>query len=476
MKGPYRAALSAGIGAGPASGPLLLRPARQPRLVRRADGLPAACSRSGVRSAAGAPSRPAATSPSSCRSGGGWSASTPSSGTYIDGPQVRVLPRAPVRAARPGDGVIVCAPTPTWVHTGEGDPDAFNSLHFFEHDVVRRPHRRRPGRSTGRDGAAVDHRRPPPLRPLRRGRSPGPAAGAARQLVTCGLGGAYLLETHRLPDPARTAPPRLPDGPAATRPRALRLRARWPDVRAVAAATRAGLLGGPPRGLAVPQPGPVAAAAASYRRWRTAPGLRILGRAAGRNPVAAAHASPRRRRSTSPGRPRSGSWSRLLVARPLPVLRGRAAAPRRRRRCSRSARSSSSRSRHCRGGRAAAGRTAGRTGWCSGVALLAPCSSPGSSRAYALALSILAGAQPTVAQGWQLSAQAIEDYKGFLRIRVDADGRLTLYPVVVDTVCQDWDVEAVVAPRPRPPAPTRGRSRDGTAPVELRAAPVVVGR
>jgi hypothetical protein len=42
---------------------------------------------------------------------------------------------------------------------------------------------------------------------------------------------------------------------------------------------------------------------------------------------------------------------------------------------------------------------------------------------------------------WAMSGQAIEDHKGFLRIRIAADGNLTVYPVAVDRICRDWDLE-----------------------------------
>jgi hypothetical protein len=40
-----------------------------------------------------------------------------------------------------------------------------------------------------------------------------------------------------------------------------------------------------------------------------------------------------------------------------------------------------------------------------------------------------------------MSGQAIEDHKGFLRIRVHGDGRLTVHPVAIDRICRDWTLE-----------------------------------
>ncbi len=41
---------------------------------------------------------------------------------------------------------------------------------------------------------------------------------------------------------------------------------------------------------------------------------------------------------------------------------------------------------------------------------------------------------------WQLSGQAIEDNKGFLRLRISTDGTLTVFPLVVDKVNRDWQI------------------------------------
>jgi hypothetical protein len=41
---------------------------------------------------------------------------------------------------------------------------------------------------------------------------------------------------------------------------------------------------------------------------------------------------------------------------------------------------------------------------------------------------------------WQMSGQAIEDHKGFLRLHVTRD-EVTVYPLIIDTVCRDWALE-----------------------------------
>jgi hypothetical protein len=75
-----------------------------------------------------------------------------------------------------------------------------------------------------------------------------------------------------------------------------------------------------------------------------------------------------------------------------------------------------------------------------GLAVLVTVPVTGLVGSYVFAGYVALSRLPTV-QGWQLSAQALEDVKGFVRLRLDPDGRLTLYPIVVDTVCHDWSLD-----------------------------------
>jgi hypothetical protein len=72
---------------------------------------------------------------------------------------------------------------------------------------------------------------------------------------------------------------------------------------------------------------------------------------------------------------------------------------------------------------------------------------------------------------WQASAQALEDHKGFLRLRVDARGRVTVYPVVIDRVTHDWDLAPARAAGGVRPVPSGGPPR-----VRLAEPPIVVTR
>jgi hypothetical protein len=71
---------------------------------------------------------------------------------------------------------------------------------------------------------------------------------------------------------------------------------------------------------------------------------------------------------------------------------------------------------------------------------------------------------------WAMSGQAIEDHKGFLRIRIAADGTLTVYPVAVDRICRDWTLGTASDGGLRPvPA-------DGLPPLRLFEPPVTIAR
>lgn len=70
--------------------------------------------------------------------------------------------------------------------------------------------------------------------------------------------------------------------------------------------------------------------------------------------------------------------------------------------------------------------------------------------------------------GWQMSGQAVEDCKGFIRMRLAPDGTLTLYPMVVDEVCHDWELE------PNPILGMRPVPATGLPVPRLLEAPVVI--
>jgi hypothetical protein len=58
-------------------------------------------------------------------------------GTEIDDPQRLFFEQHLSARLSRGDSVIVCSAAPTWVCAQQRDPDAFNTLHWFDRHVVR---------------------------------------------------------------------------------------------------------------------------------------------------------------------------------------------------------------------------------------------------------------------------------------------------------------------------------------------------
>jgi hypothetical protein len=397
-------------------------------------------------------------------------------GTEIDDPQLDYFRQQLTEHLQPGDGVILCCASPAWVHTPY-DAAAFDSLHYFERTIVRQ--RLDPVTGDFVDtGARVrlwltgDHHHYARYEEEGAGVKP----GAARQLVTCGLGGAYLAFTHRLPEHVELPPP------ASTvarpgEPTPYRLAARYPDAPTSRRLVR-GLFAGPPRGLPFRNPG----------FWRLAGGVHaalfvilssLLGLAADLPPTQALRQSSlgdagrlgfqlgiwlciglvlwsllplrhlRRPRGLSP-------VAVLLVIQLALAIAGLAAT-------------------------VWLIRAITLPGWFPGgrslpdfvlfgVALVLSGVVVGLAGSYGAAAAIVLGNDLRVAD-WQASAQAIEEHKGFLRLRVDAAGLLTVYPVVFDQVCHDWDLAPARAAGGVRPVPA------GDPPVaRLAEAPIVVAR
>ncbi|HKT02956.1 MAG TPA: metallophosphoesterase [Rugosimonospora sp.] len=99
---------------------------------------------------------------------------------YIDDPQMHYFLEVK-RRLRDGDRVILCLPSPGWVHALE-DPGAYDTIDYFIRTVLDVP------------GVSV--------KVLLSGDMHHYAhyAGADRHLITCGGGGAYLYPTHVLPE------------------------------------------------------------------------------------------------------------------------------------------------------------------------------------------------------------------------------------------------------------------------------------
>ncbi|WP_035306374.1 metallophosphoesterase [Actinokineospora inagensis] len=112
---------------------------------------------------------------------------------YVDAPQLAYFREATKDMAE-GDGVILCTPSPEWVRAGSGgDTRGYDTIEFFDREIVRAKGAQirlmlsgdthHYARFTERDSTNP------------------------RQRITCGIGGAYLAATHKLPDSLRLPPP-----------------------------------------------------------------------------------------------------------------------------------------------------------------------------------------------------------------------------------------------------------------------------
>ncbi|MFB9442529.1 popeye domain-containing protein [Dactylosporangium vinaceum] len=109
-------------------------------------------------------------------------------GAYIDDPQLRYFRSVAARLG-PGDKVIICPPSPSWVEATD-DRKAYDSLDYFIRTII------------DPTGASVPLMISGDLHHYARYSRPG------RELITSGGGGAYLYPTHELPDQIAVPPVR----------------------------------------------------------------------------------------------------------------------------------------------------------------------------------------------------------------------------------------------------------------------------
>ncbi|MFE5210451.1 hypothetical protein [Streptomyces sp. NPDC056600] len=402
----------------------------------------------------------------------------------FDEPQLRFFETHLSARLGPGDGVIVCSAVPAWVKCVEGDADAFDALHWFDRNVVRTRLTDRESGARTPTGASVrlwltgdrhhyaryaEHLETDP--PGTGGAPPDPRR---RQMVTCGLGGAYLTATHRLPERLALPPPEArlqeKDDPVdfhlthrthpprgESRRLARRIAQPWKRFWVTRRNPGFGLLTGGLHivlfllaallfGLSLGT-GPVDAVRAGG--WADV--LRFAGAFAG---VAAAltavpwlvHLARRRRkgglRVPAPARPpRPASAVLLQAGVALLALVAAVSLP----------------------------FPAGWPGWTVLLLCLLLAGAVGAfAGSEAFALWLLSARHGTVCE-WQMSGQGVEDGKGFLRIRIAPDGTLTVHPLVLDGVCRDWEVTEDPAGGGRP-VPARLPS------VSLIEEPIVIAR
>lgn len=427
--------------------------------------------------------------------GGWWLAGLDSQlGSEIDDPQLDFFRTQLTERLKPGDGVILCCASPAWTGTPH-DARAFDSFHYFERTVVTELTDRVTGRSrptgahvrlwlTGDQHHYARYEETPeppfPGVPENVDRSTGSdwPVGSARQMITNGLGGAYLASTHHLPTEL-ILPPAGSTERHHGEPTGYRLAARWPSEAESRRLVR-GLLALNSRGLPFRNPG-----FWQLTSWVHAmlflTLISLLGVIRQQGPIDAIRASDLPQVWQLGGQ--LALWWAVALAISMIVL--------------------SYRARRLLGptmvvpaiglqflvavaGLAAAVWVVGAVTlptWFPGgralpnyvlLALLLAVISPiaGLIGSYAVALTLLLSRSRPVAD-WQFSAQSIDDRKGFVRLRIESDGRLVVYPVVVDKVIRRWRIGAG-SPTDKPPR--RVSPVDGLPAAHLIEDPVVILR
>ncbi|MEU6621055.1 hypothetical protein ABZ926_09810 [Streptomyces litmocidini] len=403
-------------------------------------------------------------------------------GSYFDDPQRRYFETFLSPRLQPGDSVIVCTAAPTWVQSDE-KPDAFNSLHWFDRNIIRTRFDRATGQSVD-TGASIRLWLTGDKHHYARyaERLPDDPAGAGdelppdprrRQMVTCGLGGAFLASTHRLPKelvlpPAASRMRRKDDPP----PTFALARPTYPDAEESRSLTRA--IAEPWSRYWLPRRNPgfaVLAGAVQLLLVLMAGGAFALAEG-GHNPVDAVRGAD--------GDDVLGLLCTSAAFFLLPfvlgwgngMLRGRRPGP-------------------PSGPTGAVLFQLAATAATLAVAVAAARSVPLAwSRFWvllvlvvvAVALGALLGSQlfalwvlwtdRGLVADWQMSGQSIDDRTGFVRMRIAPDGTLTLYPLALDGTCRDWELREV----PDTPAAWQ-RPVPSTPPtVRLVEEPVVIAR
>jgi hypothetical protein len=408
--------------------------------------------------------------------------------SYIDEPQLDFFRTRVSANLQPGDAVIVCAAEPAWVHT-EANPDAFNQLHFFERTVVRNRVDPDSGELTP-TGAQVrlwltgdkhhycryEQQAPSPTQ------EPDPLRTPA-QAITCGLGGAFLSSTHDLPDHLS-----LP-------PRESRMLDKDPPVEfGLTGSTYPALTASPQLMRRIANP--LSPFWAGRRNPRFAATMavvhlvlvlllaRVISRVFHLAGLMGALADPMPAVAFGCGvlvlavLVVLGSWLRLDRGR-----RGsRAAAPRRENPTAGLAR---------RNGPPTTATLVALQFVAAAITLvvLAVAPLPNPTDAWWLALVTAATGLVILVLGlllateafalsalygrtghaalWSMSGQAIEDHKGFLRMRLTPT-EITIHPVVIDEICHDWSLE------PASPQGVRPVPAHGLPGVRLLEEPIVV--
>lgn len=354
------------------------------------------------------------------------------SSSYLDDPQLTYFEEAAARLG-PDDRVILVVPEPSWVKAVD-HPGAYDSVDYFLRTVV------------DPTGAKVPLILSGDLHHYSR------YVGADRQLVTSGTGGAYLYPTHKLP-PRIEVPPRDTLSRKASPTRSYELAGRYPaEERSRRYAW----------GVFARMP------------WRNPGFLTLLGTVHTMLMLAMAGVSSARANGTE-----QRLFSVPLVMMLAVTVLGTSFFTKP---------PSAGGKRHARHWILGVGHgvahialaAAGTWAWLHLPFYHWPWALPAAAAAvvYGPVIGVLAGelvaAYLLVAGTFGVNlnelfaGQGIEDAKGFLRMRIDPDGQLTIYPVAVDRVARKWRVNPDQTPDASWVAP------DEPLPIRLAEQPIVL--
>ena len=330
---------------------------------------------------------------------------------YVDAPQLEYF-REVSQELREGDAIILCTSTPAWVPAGSGgESKGYDTFEFFAREIVR-------------ERGAV-------IRVMLSGDKHHYARYGERdgtgQLITCGLGGAYLAATHELPEELELPPPKS-------------------RVRHPSATTRYDL------GERYPsKPRSQALAAGIFRLpWRN-PGFWVL---TGLLQLAMSLAVLLGLASNGSGVFRIfAAWAPAVLVALILVLGAVAFA--------RFDMPKSGKTNTLAGVAHALAHVALSVGWAAlvlgldhvlpggggpdllvfaTVAIGTPVLT-GFLDAEIVALYLLVVSRYGINLNEAFAGQSIEDHKGFLRLHIGADGTLTVYPIKLPTVCRAWKAD-----------------------------------
>ncbi|GAB3442262.1 metallophosphoesterase [Actinophytocola sediminis] len=340
---------------------------------------------------------------------------------YVDAPQLAYF-REAATALEDGDAVILCTSKPAWVPAGSGGPaKGYDTVEFFLREVIRPRGASVPLMLSGDKHHYVRYAE----------------HGGGAQRITCGLGGAYLASTHTLPE-TLTLPPARSRVRAPAEQRRFDLAARYPG-RTESAWLATGIFRLP---------------------WRNPGFWALTGVLQTAMTLAVLFGMTE---SDQPDRQgvfgQVVAWAPTALAAAVLVLVGVAFA--------RFDLPKTGRTNAFAGFLHAAGHLALSVGWAlvvrwlyrdvlpagavgdwlvfGFVAVLTPLVL-GFVDAQLVALYLLVASRFGINSNEAFAGQGIEDHKGFLRLHIDQDGTLTVYPIKLARICRDWRVNPAGAP------------------------------